>query len=112
MSSSLDGKLACPGQKIRFVCNINSRQLFWSSEYIGPHGDRIEFSGTLDRVGTPVRRGSAVGQILGVNGSNITSSELVIIASQDIPTATVTCTCNNNQSRKITFEVPGKMYIK
>ena len=115
MSSSLDEKLACPGQKIYFLCNTNSRQLSWSSpELIGQPGVRIEFSGTLDDVGTVTQRGNAVGTLLGVNGSNVTSSELVTTASQDIPTATVMCICNNDPrlSVNITFEVPGTMYIK
>ena len=41
LNNSLD---ACPDQRIRFVCLVNSPQLIWSSnEYIGP-SNIIEFS--------------------------------------------------------------------
>ena len=103
LNDNLNGStVACPGQQVRFVCHANSPVLYWfSSEYIGPPGVRIEFSKAFDLIGTTVRVENAVATLLSANEGNVTSSELVITASQDFPTASVACgdgaqdvTCN------------------
>ena len=111
LNSSLDGLLACPGQEIYFVCHVNSPLLLWSSlEYIGPPGVRIEFSAILDGVGDIMRAMNAEATLLSVNGLNVTSSELIITASQAFPTASVTCD-DGTRSMITTFEVPGMLDV-
>ena len=104
--------MACPGQQVRFECRANAPLLYWiSPEYIGqPPGLRIELSGELDSVGTTKRVGNAVGTLLSVSGRNVTSSELFISVSQDIPTASVTCD-DTTQSVTSAFEVPGMLSV-
>ena len=103
--------MACPGQQVRFECLANSPELIWSSpEYIGPTGVRIEFSGTLDTIGTTKRAGNAEATLIGLDGINVTSSELVILVSQDYPTASVTCD-DGFQSVTGQFKVPGMLHV-
>lgn len=107
LSLSNNSTVACSGQQIRYECLANSPELFWSSpEYIGPTGVMIEFSGSIDNVGAERRAGNAAATLLGLNGRNVTSSELVITASQDFPTASVTCD-DGVKSVTSVLKVPG-----
>ena len=112
LSNNLNGStVACSGQQITYECLANSPELFWSSpEYIGPTGVRIEFSGSIDNVGAERRAGNAVATLLGLHGRNVTSSELVITASQDFPTASVTCDDGIQPVTSI-LKVPGMFYV-
>ena len=105
--------MACSGQQIRYECLANSPELFWSSpEYIGPTGVMIEFSGSIDNVGTTKRAGNAEATLLGLDGINVTSSELVILVSLDYPTVSVACHSDDGfQSVTSQFKVPGMLHV-
>ena len=104
--------MECPGEQIRFVCNVTSPLLAWSSaEFIGqPPGIRIEFT-SLITVGTVIQGMNGTNAtLLGVSGTNVTSSELHVFA---VPATTASVTCEDNDGNQNTslFQVPG-MSIK
>ena len=106
INSNLNGSLACPGQLIRLVCNVNSPLLAWSSpQYIGPPGVRIEFTSDDDEGSVTPGLMETNAVLLGVNGTNVTSSELNVIA----PFHTASITCEDAVPNNDTFliQVPG-----
>ena len=96
------------------MCRADTPLMYWfSPEYIGePPSFRIELSGEIDHIGIPKRGMNAVAELLGVNGRNVTSSELVLTASSDFPNASVTCVdVLANQSMTICFGVSSMLSV-
>ena len=106
--------MACPGQRIRFECTVDSPILAWSSpQYIRQAStrNRIEFT-TIDDIGTvtPSSMGTSA-MLIDKNDVNVTESWLYITASQDFPMASVACEDHLNNPETISFQVLSGMLI-
>ena len=92
-STLIDGRYACPGQNVTFTCTVTSGTsvLSWrSDQYIG-RNQELQFSAE-QKVGDTVGQGTTVATLTEVDGEgDIVESQLQLIASPDIPTASIIC---------------------
>ena len=112
-STLLEGNYTCPGQQIIITCATNpSLVVAWSSnQYIGTGGLQLEFT-SGDSVGRRIPSStnpSTFAELTMTAGGLVTESQLHIIVSRNIPTATVTCSdVSGGSTSFISFELLRK----
>ena len=97
---------------------MNSSTLEWlSDEYIG-RGTNIKINSTGPRdnvtsIGNPTTYATLV-SVINENGITVTVSQLFITASEEFPTASVTCQLDGHSARStISFNTTkGKLWLK
>lgn len=115
ISSTLtDDPFQCPGQRVVFTCvTRGSPTIAWTSqEYIGPVGVRLLLASFHD-IGSPIEsqiNPNVVASLVNKSndgGMQVLESELSLVISSDIPTATITCVHGNGTPNTTTFQALG-----
>ena len=107
------GEYARPGQRVTFTCEARDASIleWYSDEYIGPGGDRIEILRNGDGSDQTRHGGETVATTVSVNtysGVTVIISQLHIMTSEQIPTSSVMCAINGAGPRKaISFTTTG-----
>ena len=111
------GQYARPGQRVTFTCETRDTSVleWYSDEYIGRGGDRIQILRNGDGSNQTRFGGETVATTVSVNtysGVTVIVSQLHIMTLEQIPTSLVTCAINGQGPRKvISFATTGMKII-
>ena len=114
MTSTLSGdRFICSGEVVIFTCTTRGSPIleWFSEEYIGTGGDRLQILSGSDRNTSSVNPDAVATRInvTNDNGETVIVSELRIIASISYPIATVSCSSGDQRlMQNITFRIFGK----
>jgi hypothetical protein len=107
------GKYARPGQRVTFTCEARDTSImeWYSDEYVGSSGDRIEIVRGGDGRNQTRLGGQTVATTVSVttySGVTVIVSQLHIMTSEQIPTSSVTCAINGQGPREaVSFITTG-----
>lgn len=108
-SALINGRYACPGQNVIFTCVVTNGAivLSWRSDQYIHTNTPLEFSAFEHEVGDTKSQGTTVATLTKVIRNRIFQSQLQLIASPDIPTASITCS-NQIDNATINFNLLGE----